>query len=32
MFNGIEDKLNLKLTRTRTFSNGDVFLCYAPMA
>jgi hypothetical protein len=32
MFDGIEDKLNLKLTRTWTFSNGNVLLCYAPMA
>ena len=32
MFEGIKEKLNLKLTKTRTFGNGKVFLCYAPMA
>ncbi len=30
MFDGIPQKLNLKLTRTRTFTNGKVFLCYEP--
>ena len=30
MFNGIKEKLNLKLTRTRAFGNGKVFLCYEP--
>ena len=32
MFDGIKEKLNLKLTKTRTFGNGKVFLCYEPMA
>jgi len=30
MFEGIEKSLNLKLTKTRTFGNGNVFLCYQP--
>ena len=32
MFDGVKEKLNLKLTKTRTFANGNVFLCYEPMA
>jgi len=32
MFDGVKDKLNLKLTRTRAFGNGNVFLCYEPAA
>lgn len=28
MFDGIKEKLNLKLTRTRSFANGNVLLCY----
>lgn len=32
MFYGISEKLNLKLTRTRTFNNGNVLLCYEPRA
>jgi hypothetical protein len=32
MFEGIKKKLALKLTRTRTFGNGNVLLCYEPMA
>jgi len=32
MFEGMKQKLNLKLTKTRTFSNGNVFLCYEPIA
>jgi dihydrofolate reductase len=32
LFDGVEKKLNLKLTTTRTFGNGSVFLCYEPMA
>jgi dihydrofolate reductase len=28
MFDGVEDKLPLKLTKTRTFKNGKVYLCY----
>jgi dihydrofolate reductase len=30
MFDGIHDKLNLKLTKTRSFGNGNVVLCYEP--
>ncbi len=30
MFDGIKNKLNLKLTKSRTFKNGNVFLCYEP--
>ena len=29
-FDGLKDKLNLKLTKTRAFANGNVFLCYEP--
>jgi dihydrofolate reductase len=32
LFEGVREKLNLKLTKSRTFGNGNVFLCYAPMA
>ena len=32
MFDGINEKLALKLTKTRTFGNGNVLLCYEPMA
>jgi len=32
MFDGVEKKLNLKLTRTRAFGNGNVLLCYEPVA
>jgi dihydrofolate reductase len=32
MFDGIKDPLNLKHTKTRTFSNGKVYLCYEPIA
>ncbi len=32
MFEGVKEKLTLKLTRTRTFGNGNVLLCYEPMA
>jgi dihydrofolate reductase len=32
MFDGVKEKLNLKLTKTRAFGNGNVFLCYEPMA
>ena len=31
MFDGLKGKLNLKLRTSRTFANGTVFLCYAPM-
>jgi dihydrofolate reductase len=30
MFEGIKDKLSLKLTKTRTFGNGNILLCYVP--
>ena len=32
MFDGIKEKLPLKLKETRTFGNGNVLLCYEPMA
>ena len=32
MFDGVKEKLNLKLTKTRTFGNGNVVLGYQPMA
>jgi dihydrofolate reductase len=32
MFDGIKAQLNLKLTKTRTFGNGKVYLCYEPLA
>jgi dihydrofolate reductase len=32
MFDGIKENLALKLTKSRTFGNGTVFLCYQPMA
>jgi dihydrofolate reductase len=32
MFEGLDHKLRLKLTKTRSFNNGNVFLCYAPTA
>jgi dihydrofolate reductase len=28
MFEGLNEKLNLKLTKSRTFGNGTVFACY----
>ncbi|MDA8138209.1 MAG: dihydrofolate reductase family protein [Desulfobacteraceae bacterium] len=28
MFEGVQDKISLKLTRTRNFGNGNVLLCY----
>jgi dihydrofolate reductase len=30
LFEGLEDRLSLKLTRTRAFGNGNVLLCYEP--
>jgi dihydrofolate reductase len=30
MFEGVKERLPLKLTKTRTFSNGNVLLCYEP--
>jgi dihydrofolate reductase len=32
MFDGIKDKLSLRLTKTRTFGNGNVLLSYEPTA
>jgi len=32
MFEGIKEKLPLKLTKTRVFGNGNVLLSYEPMA
>jgi dihydrofolate reductase len=31
MFDGVKEKLNLKLTKTRVFGNGNVLLCYKPL-
>ncbi len=31
MFDGVKEKLTLKLRKTRTFGNGNVLLCYEPM-
>ncbi len=31
LFDGITQKLDLKLTKTRAFRNGNVLLCYQPM-
>jgi dihydrofolate reductase len=30
MFDGVKNRLKLKLTRTRAFGNGSVLLCYQP--
>jgi dihydrofolate reductase len=30
MFEGVKDRPQLKLTKTRSFRNGNVLLCYAP--
>ncbi|MDA8104776.1 MAG: dihydrofolate reductase family protein [Nitrospiraceae bacterium] len=30
MFEGIEGKINLRLTKTRVFKNGNILLCYEP--
>jgi dihydrofolate reductase len=32
MFEGIEQKLSLKRTKARTFTNGNVLLSYEPRA
>ena len=32
MFEGVKEKLSVKLTKTRAFSNGNALLCYEPMA
>jgi dihydrofolate reductase len=31
MFQGVKDKLNLKLTNSRVFKNGNVVLTYQPV-
>jgi len=31
MFDGLKGKVKLKLTNSRTFSNGNVLLCYGPV-
>jgi dihydrofolate reductase len=31
MFEGLQEKLTLKLTKTRTFKNGKLYLAYEPM-
>ena len=31
MFDGITDKIDLALTQSRVFRNGNVFLCYRPV-
>jgi dihydrofolate reductase len=30
LFEGVTEKLNLKLTKSRTFGNGNVYTCYEP--
>ena len=32
MFEGVKEKVPLRLTKTRTFINGNILLCYEPMA
>jgi dihydrofolate reductase len=32
MFEGVKQKLNFKLTNSRAFRNGNIFLCYQPLA
>jgi dihydrofolate reductase len=31
MFTGVKDRIHLKLLKTRTFSSGNVLLCYEPI-
>ena len=31
MFDGVKERLPLKQTKTRTFGNGNVLLCYEPV-
>ena len=31
MFDGVKENLSMKRTKTRTFGNGNVLLCYEPM-
>lgn len=30
LFEGVEKKLNLRLIKTRTFKNGNIYVCYQP--
>lgn len=32
LFEGVQEKVNLKRTNSRTFDNGTVFVCYQPVA
>lgn len=32
LFEGVKDRLKLKLTQSRAFRNGNVYLCYEPAA
>lgn len=32
MFDGLQEKVSLRLTKSRTFGNGNVLLCYEPLA
>lgn len=32
MFDGVKDKLDLRLTKSRAFGNGNLFVCYEPAA
>ena len=32
LFEGVQEKVNLKRTNSRTFGNGTVFVCYQPIA
>jgi dihydrofolate reductase len=32
LFDGVKEKLPLKLTKSRAFGNGNVLLCYEPAA
>jgi len=32
LFEGVKERVNLKLSRSRTFGNGNVFVCYEPAA
>ena len=32
LFEGVQEKMNLKRTNSRTFGNGTVFVCYQPVA
>jgi dihydrofolate reductase len=30
MFDGVTERLRMKLTKSRAFANGNVYLCYEP--